>query len=383
MRAVRVLALIAVAGLFLYPPLFAAGGADHRQVRADSWAWELPPGFPAPRVPANNPLSTEKIELGRYLFFDKRLSGNGTQSCASCHQQARAFTDGLDRAIGSTDETHPRSSMSLANIAYASTLTWQDPTLTVLEAQMRAPMFGEHPVEMGMAGKEGEILDRLRGDLAYPAMFSAAFPAAADPITLEHVILAIASFERTLISGRAPYFRLVYGDERDALDAAARRGMELFFSDRMRCSTCHVGFTFSGPIRAAGLAEIEPAFHNTGLYSVDELGSYPAESPGAIEVTGLDEHRGAFRAPTLLNVELTAPYMHDGSIATLAEVIEFYASGGRGPGRDNPNKSERVTGFELGPGEAGYLVAFLKSLTDRHFVEDPRFSDPFDESGGH
>jgi len=365
------------------PPADAAGGANHRQVRADSWPWDLPPGFPAPPVPGDNPLSVEKIELGRYLFFDKRLSGNGSQSCASCHKPERAFTDGLARAVGSTGESHPRSSMSLANVAYASTLTWQDPTLTSLEAQMLVPMFGEHPVELGMAGHEGEILARLRDDLAYPVMFPAAFPGEPDPITTDNIVRAIASFERTLIAGNAPYFRRVYADDRDALDAAARRGMALFFSDRTRCSTCHVGFTFSGPVRAAGLDEIDPAFHNTGLYSVDELGSYPAESPGAIEVTGLDEHRGAFRAPTLLNVELTAPYMHDGSIATLAEVVEFYASGGRGAGRHNPNKSERVAGFELAPGETDALVAFLKSLTDREFIEDPRFASPFDESTGH
>ena len=344
---------------------------------ADAWEWDLPAGFPAPYVPADNPLSVEKIDLGRYLFFDPRLSGNATQSCASCHKPELAFTDGLAGAIGSTGEPHPRSAMSLANVAYNSTLTWQDPTLTRLEDQALVPMFNTQPVELGLAGNEDEVLARLRADGAYPAMFAAAFPGDPQPLTIDNITRAIASFERTLVSGNAPYFRWVYGDDRTALGPAARRGMKLFFSERTKCSTCHVGFTFSGPIRARGLADIEPTFHNTGLYSVDELGNYPPESPGAIEKTGLERDRGAFRAPTLLNIELTAPYMHDGSIASLPDVIDFYAAGGRGPGRTNPNKSERIAGFELAPSEKEDLIEFLRSLTDRAFVDDPRFTSPF------
>jgi len=365
-------------------PTGAGGGTDHRRVRADAWEWNLPAGFPAPHVPADNPLSVEKIELGRYLFFDKRLSGNATQSCASCHKPELAFTDGVAHASGSTGQLHPRSAMSLTNVAYNSTLTWQDPTLTRLEDQALVPMFNTHPVELGLAGNEDEALARLSADVAYPAMFEAAFPGDSQPQTIDNIARAIASFERTLISGNAPYFRWVYGDDARALGPAARRGMDLFFSERAKCSTCHVGFTFSGPIRARGVEDIEPAFHNTGLYNVDELGSYPPESPGAIETTGREEDRGAFRAPTLINIELTAPYMHDGSIASLSEVIDFYATGGRGPGRTNPNKSERVAGFELASGEKEALIAFLKSLTDRAFVDDPRFASPFDaETTGH
>ena len=358
-------------------PLGSAGGTDHGRVRADAWEWDLPPGFPAPRIPPDNPMSVEKIELGRYLFLDKRLSGNATQSCATCHRPELAFTDGVAHASGSTGDLHPRSSMSLANVAYNATLTWQDPTLTRLEDQALVPMFNTHPVELGLAGNADEALARLSADPAYPAMFEAAFPGDSQPQTIDNIARAIASFERTLISGDNPYFRWVYRDDASALGPAARRGMDLFFSERTKCSTCHVGFTFSGPIRARGLEDIEPAFHNTGLYNVDELGSYPAESPGAIEKTGRDVDRGAFRAPTLLNIELTAPYMHDGSIATLREVIDFYAAGGRGPGRANPNKSERIAGFDLTPLEKDDLVAFLESLTDRAFVEDPRFASPF------
>ena len=367
---------IALLVLFVAAPLQAAGGADHRRVRADAWPWDLPPGFPAPRVPPDNPLSDAKIELGRYLFYEPRLSGNGTQSCATCHRPELAFTDGLAGAIGSTGEVHPRSAMSLANVAYNATLTWQDPRLTSLEAQARVPMFNLHPIELGVTGREEEILERLAADAEYAARFAAAFPGETRPLTIDNTVRAIASFERTLIAGRAPYFRLVYGDESEALPTEAKRGMALFFSERLKCSTCHVGFTFSGPVRAIGLSEIEPAFHNTGLYNVDEIGNYPESSRGAIEVTGRPEHRGAFRAPTLLNIALTAPYMHDGSIATLPAVLEFYAAGGRGPGRANPNKSERITGFKLTSSEKKDLIAFLESLTDRDFISDPRFADP-------
>jgi cytochrome c peroxidase len=356
--------------------LLGAGGVDHRRVQADAWPWDLPPGFPAPRVPAHNPMSEAKVELGRLLFFDTRLSGNGTQSCATCHRPELAFTDGRARAIGSTGESHPRSTMSLVNVAYNASFTWQDPTLTSLESQARVPMFNTHPTELGLAGREDELLKRLADDVAYTALFARAFPREAKPVSVENVVRAIASFERTLVAGRAPYFRLVYGDETDALSTSAKRGMALFFSDRLKCSTCHVGFTFSGPIRAVGLGRIEPAFHNTGLYSEDALGNYPEPNRGAIAVTGRAEHRGAFRAPTLLNITLTAPYMHDGSIATLPEVLEFYAAGGRGAGRSNPNKSERVSGFTLTDAEKRDLLAFLESLTDREFVDASRLADP-------
>jgi len=343
---------------------------------AGEWAWELPPGFPPPPVPEDNPMSAAKVELGRRLFHDPVLSGNGTQSCAGCHRPDRAFTDGRARALGSTGAEHPRSAMSLANVAYNLTFTWQDPALGSLERQALVPLFNEHPVEMGLAGNEEAVLRKLRDDLNYRELFEAAFPGSGEPVSIDHAVKAIASFERTLIAGDAPYFRWIFRDERDALSDAAKRGARLFFSDELKCSTCHDGFTFSGPIRAPGLDDVAPTFHNTGLYDVDGEGSYPPASPGV-------ENRGAFRAPTLLNVALTAPYMHDGSIATLGEVLDFYAAGGRGPGRTNRFKSERVAGFALSAEQKADMLAFLDSLTDREFVENPRFRAPEGLSSPH
>ncbi|MCI0409174.1 MAG: di-heme enzyme [Acidobacteria bacterium] len=349
-----------------------------------AYEWRLPLGFPVPRVPADNPMTSAKVELGRHLFYDRALSGNGTYSCASCHRQALAFTDGRTRALGSTGEIHPRSAMSLANVAYSVTLTWADPTLNRLEDQMLTPMFNLEPVELGLAGQEAALLERIESSTGYPPMFAAAFPENSDPITLLNLRRAIASFERTLLSGSAPYDRLVYRGDSGALSESALRGMRLFFSDRLNCSRCHGGFTFSGPVAFEELEPIAPTFHNTGLYNLGGTGRYPEDNTGLFGFTRKEEDMGRFRAPTLRNVELTAPYMHDGSIATLSEVLTHYASGGRtlaegpeaGVGRENPHKSDLIRGFDLDESQQSDLIEFLKSLTDRSFVTDPRFSDP-------
>lgn len=325
---------------------------------ASEWRWDLPPGFPPPVVPAENPMTVEKVLLGRALFFDGRLSANRTQSCSSCHDPTLAFTDGKPRAVGSTGETHPRSTMSLLNVAYSTHLTWQDETITTLEQQALIPMLNRNPVELGLFGKEDLIIERFSSDPSMLRLFQNAFPDEAQPIGFQTIAKALASFQRTLIGGDTPYFRWIYGDDGSAMSGAARRGAKLFFSDALRCSTCHVGFTFSGPIRAEGLDEIEPAFHNTGLYDIDGEGSYPRESPGI-------NHEGRFRAPTLINISRTAPYMHDGSVATLADVINIYAAGGRGAGKTNRFKSDRLQGFEITDTEREDLVAFLESLSTR------------------
>lgn len=326
-------------------------------------------------------MTAEKVELGRRLFYDRALSGNGTYACASCHRQKLAFTDGRARAVGSTSELHPRSAMSLANATYAATLTWADPDMTSLEDQMLTPMYGRKPVELGL--EEEEALKRLDANPGYVRRFAAAFPGDSPAVTLLNVRRAIASFERTLVSGDAPYDRLVYRGE-PALSESALRGMKLFFSDKLKCSRCHGGFTFSGPVAFVGLEPLAPTFHNTGLYNLGGQGLYPEDNTGIFAHTKKNEDMGRFRAPTLRNVEVTAPYMHDGSIATLEEVVSHYAAGGRtipggpnaGVGRDNPHKSDLVQGFDLDVGQRSDLIEFLKSLTDRSFLTDPRFSDP-------
>ncbi|MEM7583997.1 MAG: MbnH family di-heme enzyme [Acidobacteriota bacterium] len=354
---------------------------------ASSYDWQLPPGFPQPSVPADNPMSAAKVELGRRLFYDSRMSETGRFACASCHRQELAFTDGRARAVGATGQFHPRSTMSLANVAYGASFAWADPTLHSLEEQARIPMFNRQPIELGVAGDGSELIARLATDREYPARFADAFPheAPSQTLTIDNIVRSLAAFERTLISGRSPYDRLLYLDEREALSTEAWRGMRLFFSESLGCFKCHSDFNFSGPTRFVARPEADLAFHNTGLYNLGINGLYPVDNPGLFEHTHEPDDNGRFRAPTLRNIALTAPYMHDGSIATLSEVIDHYAAGGRtvisgpyaGIGSDNPHKSSLITGFSITAQQKRELIAFLDSLTDEAFITDPRFSNPF------
>jgi cytochrome c peroxidase len=322
-------------------------------------------------------MSASKVELGRHLFHDRRLSANGTQSCSSCHRQELAFTDGLPHALGSTGQLHRRSAMTLTNVGYNVVLTWADPGVRRLEEQALIPMLGEQPVELGLKGGERALCARLAVDPLYAALFRAAFPNATTPITFANIRKAIACFERTLVSGNSPYDRLVYQGQMDALSPPAWRGMRLFFSDRTACSHCHAGINFSGPISYDGLERTEqPEFHNTALFNSDGNGGYPPSDTGLMSITRRRRDMGRFRAPTLRNIALTAPYMHDGSIPTLEAVLDHYAAGGRA-GEHSIRKSALLHGFPLSEGERRDLVEFLRSLTDESFVSDRRFADPW------
>ena len=353
----------------------------------NTYAWNLPQGFPQPRVPKENLMTAEKVALGRYLFYDKRLSGNGTMSCSSCHHQDKAFSDGLILPKGSTGMIHPRNSLSLTNSAYSSSLTWANPALVTLESQIKVPMFGEFPVELGITGKEQKVLDRFRRDSLYQTMFATSFPAQADPFNYHTIIQALASFTRTLISGDSPYDRYIYGKDTTALSDAEIRGLRVFLSEALECHHCHGGFNFTLSTVHDKTVFVEKPFHNTGLYNLDGEGNYPIDNVGVFEFTAKASDMGKFRAPTLRNIALTAPYMHDGSIQTLEEVIAFYERGGRniesgplkGDGKTNPYKSGFVAGFTLTDQERGDLLAFLRALTDQKFVTNPTFSDPFIE----
>ena len=350
-----------------------------------TWDWGLPPGVPKPRVPADNPMSTEKVELGRRLFHDKRLSDNQTYSCATCHLQEKAFTDGLARAIGSTNEVHPRGSMSLANVAYASRLTWANPLIESLEQQARLPMFGEMPVELGLAGKEQVLFDRLGAEPVYQMLFPQAFPDEKEAISLLTITRAIAAFERTIMSFRSPYDRYAYGGDKSGMSAAALNGRNLFFSEKLECFHCHGGFALADSVVREGSTFVEVEFHNTGLYNLDGKGAYPSDNTGVFAISGLPSDMGRFRAPTLRNIAVTAPYMHDGSVATLEEALDHYAAGGRtipagphaGDGSKSPLKSELINGFALSASEKSDVVEFFKTLTDAELLKDPKLSDPW------
>ena len=345
--------------------------------------WAIDPALPIPEVPVDNPMSDAKVELGQLLFYDERLSANGTMSCATCHIQALAFTDGKARSIGATGQVHPRSAMSLVNVAYASRLTWANKLLDKLEDQALTPLFGDNPIEMGMAGREPAIAELLRSDDRYKTLLPKVFPLDRDPYSVVNAVRSIAAFTRTIVSNNSAYDRFLAGDE-TALNEDASRGMELFFSERLECFHCHGGFNFTDSTTHANARIDRVGFHNTGLYNIDGEGAYPADNTGLYDMTGARRDMGRFKAPTLRNIAVTAPYMHDGSAATLEEVIEHYARGGRliaegpyaGDGRRNPFKSEFIRGFVLSDIERDELIAFLNSLTDATLLTDSRWSNP-------
>jgi cytochrome c peroxidase len=348
------------------------------------YRWKLPKGFPKPNVPSNSPMTDAKVAVGRRLFYDVRLSGNGTQSCGSCHRQELAFTDGKAQAVGSTGQMHPRGAQSLINVVYNSTLTWANPALVSLERQMEVPLFSSDPVEMGVTdANKDQVLRRITKDPWYKARFQKAFPGQKKPITWTTIIRSIASFQRSLVSADSRYDRYLKG--KTELTAAEQRGMELFMGERAECHHCHGSFIFNDQVTYKGSPNVKPLFHNTGLYNLGGTGAFPEPNRGVFELTGVAKDMGAFKAPSLRNVGVTAPYMHDGSVPTLEAAVEHYAGAGRlipegplaGDGRANPYKDPLITQIELTPGDKADLVAFLKTLTDRRVLTDKRFSDPF------
>ncbi|HOY77224.1 MAG TPA: di-heme enzyme [Hyphomonadaceae bacterium] len=345
----------------------------------------LPDWTPPPLEPASNRLNADKVELGRRLFYDVRLSSNETKSCASCHKQELAFTDGLAISPGVTGDHTPRNSMSLANVAYAPVLTWGNPLLHSLEQQALVPLLGQAPIELGMANMDEELVRRLEAEPIYRDLFPKAFPETRGKISLATVVRALSAFQRTLISTDSAYDRYRFGGDVNAMSDDAIRGEALFFSEKFECHHCHNNFNLNDNMMHARAPHPEIAFHNTGLYNIDGKGAYPPDNTGIAELTGRPEDMGRFKAPSLRNVAVTAPYMHDGSIATLDEVLDHYAAGGRtikdgpytGVGRDNPLKSSFVPGFDMTPQERADMVAFLTSTTDQRFLTNPRFSDPW------
>ncbi len=416
----------------------------------------LPYFFPCPKIPADNPISVEKIELGHLLFYDTRMSDNLTYSCATCHQQAKAFTDaatchqqdmgstdGCAYSVGSTGQPTPRGAMSLANVAYARTLTWPNPNLTTLEGQAIIPMTGENPVELGLttSKKKDEMLARFRAEPRYQRMFAEAFPGNADPVTLDSVLKALGSFERTLISGNSPYDQSLFDDR--AISNSALRGEDIVLgtsakSQAANCNHCHNSFNLTASVDFQDIAiESLPPFMNTGLYNLQcshfpplsplnlflcrnppspeactnlsdnnpglacncdgsgpqDMGCYRPDNTGKYSITSNPEDMGAFKPPTLRNIAVTGPYMHDGSIDTLPHVIDHYAAGGRtipaddpllgeyaGVGSKSPTKGSFMFGFtlsQLSDNDRADLVTFLESLTDRAFLTNPHFADPF------
>ncbi len=298
-------------------------------------------------------MSQAKAALGRRLFFDPQLSVSDRYSCASCHRPDHAYTDRRRLAVGATGQRLPRRTMSLVDAAYEIALGWTEPGAPSLEKQMLTPMFNEHPVELGLYGRQDALLAALSRDPPYRRAFRHAFPCNGRAVTLRHVVQAIASFERTLIFGDSPFDRYVFGDDLRALSPAAKAGMALFFSKRLGCAACHSGIDFDGNWRDSEGRTGPASYANDGTSRVP------------------------IRVPTLRDVALSAPYMHDGRFATLSEVLDHYERVGRKPdSRHGGTRDPRLRAFRLTLRERGELIAFLDSLTDPRLARRTGASRP-------
>ncbi len=329
----------------------------------------------------NKPADTTAASLGHYLFFDSRLSYNNTKSCASCHAPEFAFTDGYRRSITASGDNVLHNSPSLINISMHRYFDLANPGITSLEKQHERPLFNTSPVELGAKGNEMLILNRLKADTMYQRLFSQVFPDQQAAISFQNITSSIAAYVRTLTSANADYDRFRRGDS-NALSPDEKKGLSLFFSPRLGCASCHAGTYFT---TATLTGNTDSIYFNTGLYNTGNRNRYPAADNGLAAFTGKTVDDGKFKTPSLRNVALTAPYMHDGSVNTLPEVIDIYEQGGRnisnGPlavnGTTNRNKSRLITGFSITPEEKKQLLAFLYALTDSSILVNPSFKNPF------
>lgn len=350
---------------------------DDQGARSSQFKWDVPAFIPLPVEPADNPMTESKFQLGRHLFYDERLSANGNIACATCHHQDKAFTDGLAHPAGTYGDLHPRNAQPLGNTAWYATFNWAAPLVTTLEEQIRGPLFGTEPPEHGIAAEnQDQILATIIADKTYQQLFIQAFPEwseATDWSFDEHIIPALASFIRGISSFDTPFDHYLAGNK-NALSNAAVRGFSLFMDERLECTHCHFGDQFLTNNRMDRSRRwAEPNFHNTGAVQ-----NYLQPNQGVYEVTGKPSDLGLFRTPSLRNIALTAPYSHDGSHATLRDIIETYSQGGKGA----PNLDGFIIGFTLTAAETNDLIAFLCSLTDETFITNPRYSNPWPDHNG-
>lgn len=306
-------------------------------------AIETPLGLPPVPIPADNPPTADTVALGRRLYYDTQLSADNTVACSNCHNPTLAFTDGRPVSLGVNGKTGTRNAPTVLNAAYHPVQFW-DGRAKSLEDQAGGPI--QNPLEMNqshdvMVAKISKLTD-------YQAAFDKAF--GPGPITVDKVEKAIASFERTVISGNSPFDRYEYGGDKKAMSAAAIRGLALF-RDKTKgnCVTCHT-------MEDKYALFTDGKFHNIGV-GIDPNGELTDQ--GRYEQTKLDADRGAFRTPTLRNIAKTAPYMHDGSEKTLKDVVDFYVGGGT----SNPHLDKEIKELKLKGPERADLVAFLEALT--------------------
>jgi cytochrome c peroxidase len=325
------IALLALATAFAASLARVASSADPEPQRGVPAAFKegalvVPKGLPRPVVPASNPLTAEKIALGRRLFFDAALSRDRTKSCAHCHMPGSCFTDGRTTGLGVRDQSGPRNVPTIVNAAIAPALFW-DGRASSLEAQAEGPILA--PAELDMP--EEMLVSRVEADPGYAPLFEAAF--GSKTVALRRIAYALASYERTLLAADSAFDRYWFAADAKALAGAAERGY-VVFRTKGACASCHVVSAAEAPFSDFG-------YHATGA------GADGNDDPGRFAVTKREADRGRFRTPSLRNVALTAPYFHDGSAATLDDVVDHY---------------DTLLGLGLSAGDHDDLVQYLLSL---------------------
>lgn len=330
--------------------LVAGCSADENNLPPESFMkselLRVPEGFPEIPFPAENAFSKERWELGKKLFYDPIMSLDSSISCGSCHSQAHAFSDVVAFSPGVDNAPGTRNAPSLANVAYHPYFT-REGGVPTLEMHVLVPIQEHNEFNHNIVA----IGEKLMMDPDYIESSNKAYDRNPDPYVITR---ALATFQRTLVSGDSDYDKFLNEGDSEILSPEAKRGMDLFFSDQTQCSSCHGGFNFT-----------EYAFENNGLYET-------YADNGKFRLTGEESDKGKFKVASLRNVALTAPYMHDGSLSTLEAVIEHYNSGGE----THPNKSDLINPMNLTDEEKADLVAFLHSLTDYNFTTREEFSNP-------
>ncbi len=313
------------------------------EITASNDPFPIPSGFPKIEFPDDNQFTVERWKLGKKLFYDKALSLNNTVSCGSCHKPELAFSDNVARSLGDNGTVGRGNAPTLSNVAYHPYFTRAGGVPT-LEMQILVPVQEHDEFNTNIV----DLAERLKQMPEYVEAAQNSYNREMDPFVITR---AIATFERSLVSGNSRYDAYIQKGDFEALNKQEKRGLQLFLSDETNCSKCHTGFDFTNY-----------AFENNGLYTVY------ADS-GRFRVTGIDTDRAKFKVPSLRNIELTAPYMHDGSKQTLESIVEHYNAGGA----IHPNKSQFLKPLGLTQEEKDDLVAFLKSLTDAAFAGNSKF----------
>ncbi len=309
------------------------------------------------------------VELGHYLFFDKGLSFNFSKSCSSCHDPRLAFTDGYRKSLGATADLHQRNSSSLINISQNKYFTQGDSTLLTIEKQLLLPLFNEKVLELGLKGYENEVLDRIKNSKSYQIIFKK-YNKSLTNVNWELLIHGLASYCRNLNSYNSKYDLYLKSYNSQLLSSQERLGMNLFFSDSLGCGNCHNGANLNNPKKIGSSFYAKNGFYEIQKTNVNTLFS---TDYGLYNISGKKDDIGRFRIPSLRNVLLTSPYMHDGSFSELSDVIKIYSHGGV-KSEFNPGNMNK---FSLTKAEIDAVISFLGTLTDTSYMSNPLFNSPF------